>query len=543
MVAATPWLDECDTALHVPSEYATIQGAIDASSNGDVIAIAAGTYYEHSLNPSGKAITIGSASGNLDVTIDAQQGGIVFVIDSGEGEGTVIKDLVITGGIASGPYPSYYGGGIDCNGSNPTITGCTISGNTASGSGDYSWLISGGGGIYCGYSSPTISNCTISGNTASGSDAKPWQNVGGGIYCEHSNTTIINCTISGNTATLGGGIYCNDGSSPTISGCTISGNTAVSGGGIYCYDSDGTIIDCTISDNTAYHGGGITCRHLSRPTITNCTISGNTAYDVGGGIWCWTSRPTITNCTIEGNTVDSGGGGGIACVGENPTISDSQICGNTPNQISGSYTDGGGNNVADECPLEGACCVGSSCSVVTEYPCMSAGGTFLGDDTDCSGTDPCDTVLHVPSEYATIQAAIDASANGDVIAIEAGTYYEHSLNTSGKAITIGSASGNLDVTIDAQQDGERVRVLTLAKANGTVIQDLVITGGILHLLRRRDLLHLQQPHHHRLHDHGQHGGQRRRDLLLQQQQPHHQRLHDLGQHGLPSGRRDLLLQQ
>ena len=67
--------------INVPSDHDTIQGAINASSNGDTIAIAAGTYYEHSLNPGGKAITIGSASGNLDVTIDAQQqGDSVFVI-------------------------------------------------------------------------------------------------------------------------------------------------------------------------------------------------------------------------------------------------------------------------------------------------------------------------------------------------------------------------------------------------------------------------------------------------------------------------------
>ena len=60
--------------------------------------------------------------------------------------------------------------------------------------------------------------------------------------------------------------------------------------------------------------------------------------------------------------------------------------------------------------------------------------------------------INVPSDHDTIAAAISASVNGDVIAIEAGTYYEHSLNTGGKAITIGSASGNLDVTIDAQQE-------------------------------------------------------------------------------------------
>ena len=61
--------------INVPGDHATIQGAINASSDGDVVAIASGTYHEANLNPNGKAITIGSASGDLDVTIDAQQGG------------------------------------------------------------------------------------------------------------------------------------------------------------------------------------------------------------------------------------------------------------------------------------------------------------------------------------------------------------------------------------------------------------------------------------------------------------------------------------
>ena len=50
--------------INVPSDQPTIAAAISASVNGDVIAIAAGTYYEHTLNPDGKAITIGSASGS-----------------------------------------------------------------------------------------------------------------------------------------------------------------------------------------------------------------------------------------------------------------------------------------------------------------------------------------------------------------------------------------------------------------------------------------------------------------------------------------------
>ncbi|MCH2137367.1 MAG: right-handed parallel beta-helix repeat-containing protein, partial [Phycisphaerales bacterium] len=230
--------------INVPGDQPTIAAAISASVNGDVINIAAGTYNEANLNPDGKAITIGSASGNLDVTIDAQQGGRVFVIQSGEGDGTVIQDLVITGGFASGSWPSSSGGGIYCEASNPTINGCTISGNEAG----Y------GGGIFCWRSDPTISGCTIEGNEAG---------QGGGIDCNDSNPAITDCEISSNTATngYGGGIYFHNNSSPTITGCTITGNSVYGyGGGIYCENGNPTFISGSVCGNSPNQisGGNIT---------------------------------------------------------------------------------------------------------------------------------------------------------------------------------------------------------------------------------------------------------------------------------------------
>ena len=106
--------------INVPGDYALIQDAIDASSNGDVIDVAAGTYNEHELNPDGKAITIQgtlNADGSLATIVDAQQNGSVFVIDSGEGDGTLIKNLLITGGDDD------FGGGIHCRNSTPIISG------------------------------------------------------------------------------------------------------------------------------------------------------------------------------------------------------------------------------------------------------------------------------------------------------------------------------------------------------------------------------------------------------------------------------------
>ncbi|MBL7190370.1 right-handed parallel beta-helix repeat-containing protein [bacterium] len=158
-------------------------------------------------------------------------------------------------------------GGIDFNNSaddNSLLEYCLISGGLASGI----YPNNSGGGIYCISSSPTISNCTISGNTAT--------TVGGGIYCYYSSPSITNCAISGNTADYGGGIYCENSSSPAITNCTISGNTAeYQGGGIYCSSSSSpAITNCTISENTADYGGGIRCSSSS-PEILNTIVSGN----------------------------------------------------------------------------------------------------------------------------------------------------------------------------------------------------------------------------------------------------------------------------
>jgi len=317
--------------INVPGDHATIQGAIDASSDGDVIAIAAGTYYEHSLNPNGKAITIGSASGNLDVHIDALQGGSVFVIQSWEADTTVIKDLVITGGS------SWYGGGIYCYGS---------------------W--------------PTISNCTISGN---------WSSNGGGIFCVDSSPRITDCMISGNTASSGGGIYC-DGSSPTISDCTIEGNTATySGGGIYWdgnwYSNYSTISDCTITGNTANDsGGGIYCQN-SWNTIIGSAICGNEPEQINGGHWISGGENDIaTSCPVAPTPT------GACCVNDGCITSIEADC----TTAGGTYA---GDDVAcadagcSTPPVTGACCVSSGCVANTNDDCTALGGTWLGEGGSC----------------------------------------------------------------------------------------------------------------------------------------------------------------
>ena len=215
-------------------DYTSIQGAIDGSSDGDTILIDAGTYFEHSLNPGGRAIAIIgdiNPDGTPAVTIDAQQQHVVFIFQSGEGPGTRIENLVIQGGKSSSG-----GGGIDCyKNSSPTIQACVITGNET----EYN-----GGGIWCWSGcNPIITGCTISGNSAGSS--------GGGIYCYLSSPTLIDCRIMGNTSNWhGGGCYASGGSI-MLSGTEVSGNTAAGsiaeGAGLWCDDSTVDLDSCVIT--------------------------------------------------------------------------------------------------------------------------------------------------------------------------------------------------------------------------------------------------------------------------------------------------------
>ncbi len=160
-----------------------------------------------------------------------------------------------------------------------------------------------GGGIWCWSSDPTITNCLVTGNSA---------DSGGGIYCySDADATITGCTINGNEAGTGGGVYGFAGCDLTIKSCSITDNTASDDHGGGCFFSgsqDLTFINCLIAGNTAdNNGGGIYCYYDSDPTITNCTIADNSAVN-GGGLYLWLYiNATVNNSIVWSNDASTNG--------------------------------------------------------------------------------------------------------------------------------------------------------------------------------------------------------------------------------------------
>ncbi|NQT83030.1 right-handed parallel beta-helix repeat-containing protein, partial [bacterium] len=300
------------------SAFRAIQEGIHASSDGDTVTVAAGTYGE-SLDFSGKHITVTSTDASDrsivgSTVITAAREGAVVTFDSGEGKEAVLSGFTITEGGGE------KGGGVLCvNGACPTITNCLIYGNRAGR----------GAGMYCEGASPTIEDCQIYVNHASSagggiemrnSDAtitrcKVWGNTAAGeagILCSESSPTISQCEIFGNETEWsdGGGIGCFEGSRPRITRCRIYGNCARSGGAImisgYHEETRPVIENCFIYANYSQRWGNIHCEYDAFPIITNCTIYGNASGDSWGGVYCKeeSAKTKITNCILWDNGVD-----------------------------------------------------------------------------------------------------------------------------------------------------------------------------------------------------------------------------------------------
>jgi uncharacterized repeat protein (TIGR02543 family) len=340
----------------------------------------------HTLYYSGKNVNVVLNGGTAERTVSLTTSGSLFTVASGvtltlgnnvslQGRNNNTTPLVQvnSGGtlvmndgskISGNSNTSGTGGGVYMNGGTFTMTGGTISGNTASnGGGVYAtgtWTMSGGtisgntaynygGGVYA-YNTFMMSGGTISNNTAyygggvyasntfmmSGGaiSGNSVSNLGGGVYVESSSTfTMSGGAISGNTSSnYGGGVYAYG--TFTLSGGAIGGNTAPTGGGVYAYgtfikQAGGTIYGSTASDtlkNTATNGDhyGHAVYVYSNGSIRNSTAGFGVLLDSGATAGGWeTFIPSNYSLTeslewIANNGVE--GGAYVVMVNNNESL-------------------------------------------------------------------------------------------------------------------------------------------------------------------------------------------------------------------------------
>jgi predicted outer membrane repeat protein len=327
----------------------------------------------------GGASTI-AFQGGMTGTISLTQGPLYLTGPNTTITGPGANTLAISGSqlsrvfqIATGVTASFNGltiengaadqGGAFLNAGNLTITGCTLSGSSASGN----------GGAISNTGTLSLASSTFSGNSA--------QVDGGGVFSQDA-LTITNCSFTGNTAlSAGGGLYCSGTS--TVTGSTFTNNTGIGttvlqfGGGI-ANNGNLTLSASVFSGNKALQGGGLYNNGANTQnslTVTTSTFFGNTVTLCGGGIENVQGTINISGTTFAGNTsiyagevlqADDGAGGGLDNVG-NAVLTNCTFA----NNLAPNYGGGIDNEL-----LAGATLTVSDCTIATNTAAQG-GGVYL----------------------------------------------------------------------------------------------------------------------------------------------------------------------
>ncbi len=250
--------------IHVPQDASTIQGAIDAASNGDTILVSPGTYNEN-IDFHGKAITV--TSGGVSFTdvattstiINGTQDGPVVTFDSGETSGAVLNGFTVQNGHSS-VGASLPAAGVWISGASPTISNNLITNNT------------GNGILLTNLNNASIqSSSLIQGNDIRNTTTVPETGVPGGVGNGLAISTLGNIQVIGNT------IENNTAYSPVDTSTPSAGGGVSITGEVLGHTFPLLLKNNTIRNNRANQGSGIFQADTFSPP--NLTLIQNLIYD------------------------------------------------------------------------------------------------------------------------------------------------------------------------------------------------------------------------------------------------------------------------
>jgi len=440
-----------DTVTFAPSpacSFVTLMSTIDITSNLTIDGPGAGAFtVSESPRKTAFAVAPGVTATITGLTIANGAVGIgnsgtltlsdstLFNNGSPSGGGIVNSGVLDVSGSTfsknGADAPDEGGGAIDNQDGTVTVTGSTLSDNTASDGAN-------GGAIYNHSGSLTVTGSTLTGdNTGAGS--------GGAIYNEGGTTTITTSTVAGDSAVggTGGGID-NDSGTVTVSDSTVSRDSADYSDGGGGMDNNGTasISDSTLFENSALLGGeGGAVLNTGTLGLTSDTLSHNGAANSGGGIY----GPATVAATIVALSTGGDCAHGVIDGGNN--LIDDTTCGFTAATdladsaallAPGRLADNGGptKTIALEAlsPAVGAIKTGSLCSTP--------------DQRGVPRPTPCDmgaVQLALPPQAITS----DDSATADV-----GTPFSFTVTTTGLPLPTISVQGKLPKHLKLVKNGD-----------------------------------------------------------------------------------------
>ena len=240
----------------VPSQFATVQAAVDAVERPSTIMIAPG-HYDESVVIRDRSYLVLQSTGmsRRGVTVTGGEGLGVFVVD---------RSKVHLSGIEIRSNGRLRG--VWMRDSTLSLQECVVAGNrtpteaTADGF---------GAGMECRHSTVHLQKSLVAGNTIDRGNGASTAALGGGLFLSHCRVEIAGCTIQANAAYSA---------------------TRACGGGIWCEEGSMRMWRSRVTDNVLRapicEGGGLFIKNAVDCQLGGSVITGNGSADArGGGIF------------------------------------------------------------------------------------------------------------------------------------------------------------------------------------------------------------------------------------------------------------------